>query len=106
MPVIRVFIVACAAMAVCASVRADAAVTGVTGSLAFCLFRVPGDEPGRQRWINLGMVQYVETARNELRIIYGGGSFGAGHEVRIAYANAEEVFAQLERMRQTAAACR
>lgn len=76
------------------------------GSTSFCLYELPGEEGGKKRWINLGIVQYVEAGRNEVKIGYGGGRFGSGYEVRIPVANAEEAFQQIEHMRKAAAACR
>ena len=78
----------------------------IPGSTAFCLYEVPPDDSGKRRWINLGIVQYVEATRNEVKIAYGAGSFGAGHEVRIAVASADEANAVMEKMRKVAAACR
>jgi ribosome-associated translation inhibitor RaiA len=78
----------------------------VTGSTAFCLYEVPSDEPGKRRWINLGIVQYVEATRTELRIYFGGGSLGSGHEAKIPFASMEEAAAIMEKLRKTAAACR
>jgi hypothetical protein len=51
-------------------------------------------------------VQYVEATRSELRISYGGGSFGSGHDAKIPVASMEEALLQLEKMRRVAAACR
>ncbi len=76
------------------------------GSTAFCLYELPGDDSGKRRWINLGIVQYIEAAPTELKIAYGGGSFGSGFDARIPLANADEALATIERMRKTAAACR
>jgi hypothetical protein len=78
----------------------------IPGSTAFCLYEVPVDETGKRRWINLGIVQYVEASRSEVKISYGGGSFGAGHDVRIPVNSMEEAAAILEKMRRVAAACR
>ena len=78
----------------------------VPGSTAFCLYEIPVDESGKRRWINLGIVQYVEVTRTELKISYGAGGFGSGHEARIAIASAEEAAVLLEKMRRVAAACR
>ncbi len=75
------------------------------GSASFCLFEVPSEESGKRRLINLPIVQYVETSRSEVRIYYGGGNFGAGHETRIAVNSAEQANTWLERLQQTAAAC-
>ena len=78
----------------------------VAGSTAFCLYEVPADETGKRRWINLAIVQYVEATRAELKIAYGGGAFGSGHEAKIPVANMEEALVILEKLRQVAAACR
>lgn len=78
----------------------------IPGSTAFCLYEVPTDETGKRRWINLGIVQYVEATRTELKIAYGAGSFGAGHEAKIPVANMEEALTLMEKMRRVAAACR
>ncbi len=78
----------------------------IPGSTAFCLYEIPVDDAGKRRWINLGIVQYVEATRTELKISYGGGSFGAGHEARIAVASMEDAAVILEKMRRVAAACR
>jgi hypothetical protein len=78
----------------------------IPGSTAFCLYEVPSDEAGRRRWINLGIVQYIEATAREVRILYGGGSLGSGHEARIPVASMEEAQLILEKMRRVAAACR
>jgi hypothetical protein len=57
----------------------------IPGSTAFCLYEVPLDENGKRRWINLGIVQYVEASARKSKVVYGAGSFGAGHEARIPY---------------------
>lgn len=78
----------------------------VPGSTAFCLYEIPADEPGKRRWINLGIVQYIEATRTELKIYFGGGSLGSGHEAKIPYAGMDEAAAIMEKLRKTAAACR
>jgi hypothetical protein len=78
----------------------------IPGSTAFCLYEVPTDEAGKRRWINLGIVQYVEATRSEVKISYGGGGFGSGHETRITVGSMEEALTVLEKMRRVAAACR
>lgn len=89
-----------------AGARAAGAQPVIPGSTAFCLFEVPVDETGKRRWINLGIVQYVEATRTELKIAYGGGAFGSGHEAKIPVASMEEALTMLEKMRRVAAACR
>ena len=83
-----------------------APITTTKGSGAFCLYELPPDENGKRRWINLGMVQYLEFVRNELRIYYGGGSFGSGHEARLPIAGPAQLEETLEKIRQAAASCR
>lgn len=92
--------------AVWAEIPAAGAQPVIPGSTAFCLFEVPQDENGRRRWINLGIVQYVEATATEVKIFYGGGSFGSGHETRIPVAGMEAALQVLEKMRRVAAACR
>lgn len=98
-------LVACAMLALLGG-RTAWAQPVIPGSTAFCLYEIPLDETGKRRWINLGIVQYVEMTRTEVKISYGGGSFGSGHDVKIAVASMEEAAVILERMRRVAAACR
>ena len=76
------------------------------GSPSFCLYEVPVDDSGKRKWINLGIVQYIDLNRGDLRIYYGGGNFGSGYEVKVPVANAAEGLALLDRVRQAAASCR
>lgn len=78
----------------------------VPGSTAFCLYEVPSEDATKRRWINLGIVQYIEVGAKEIRIYYGGGAFGSGHEARIAVGSAEDAQQILEKLRRVAAACR
>ena len=75
------------------------------GSTAFCLFELPADGSGRRRFINLGIVQYVDVVESEVRIAYGGGNFGAGHDANVPTASTQDAIALIERMKRTAAAC-
>lgn len=93
-------------LAAWAGIPAAGAQPVIPGSTAFCLFEVPLDESGKRRWINLGIVQYVEATQTEVKIFYGAGSFGSGHEARIAVAGMEAALQVLEKMRRVAAACR
>ncbi|MCK9382858.1 MAG: hypothetical protein M0P95_17580 [Sulfuritalea sp.] len=86
--------------------RATFAQPVVAGSIAFCPYEIPTDETGKRRWINLGIVQYIEATRTDLKIAYGAGSFGSGHEARIPVTSVEEALTVLERMRKVAASCR
>ena len=101
----RLPLILCAALALTAQ-RAAVAQPAVPGSIAFCLYEIPLDETGKRRWINLGIVQYVEATRTELKISYGGGGLGSGHDVKIAVAGMEDAAVILEKMRRVAAACR
>ncbi|MCF8199846.1 MAG: hypothetical protein K9J42_13865 [Sulfuritalea sp.] len=78
----------------------------IPGSTAFCLYEVPVDDDGKRRWINLGIVQYVELTDTKLTIYYGGGAFGAGHETRYTIENPAQALAILQKMRAVASACR
>ena len=73
------------------------------GSTAFCLFEVPTD-PERRVWLNLGIVQYVDLRADGLRIFYGGGNLGSGHEFHLK-ASREEGLAFLHKMQAAAARC-
>ncbi|MDE2583778.1 MAG: hypothetical protein KGN39_00145 [Betaproteobacteria bacterium] len=75
----------------------------VAGSTAFCLFEVPMD-PERRVWLNLGIVQYVDLRADGLRIYYGGGNLGSGHEFYLK-ASREEGIAFLKNMQAAAARC-
>lgn len=80
--------------------------TAPTGSTAFCLYELPAEEAGRRRWVNLGIVQYVEAGRNEVRLYYGGGHFGSGHVARIAVSGAADAQLVVDRIRLVAASCK
>ena len=101
----RWLLILCAALAL-TGWRAALAAPVLAGSTAFCLYEIPVDETGRRRWINLAIVQYAEATRAELKIAYGGGAFGSGHEAKIPVASMEEALVILEKLRQVAAACR
>lgn len=76
-----------------------------TGSPSFCLFELPAAGEKRQ-WINLGIVQYVEAGAGEVKIVYGGGNLGSGHEARVPVKTYEESEELLRRLRQTAQNCK
>jgi hypothetical protein len=100
-----VFLLGAATLAL-VGVQATFAQPVIPGSTAFCLYEVPTDESGKRRWINLGIVQYVEATRTEVKISYGGGAFGSGYDARIPVTSMEEALTTLEKMRKVAAACR
>jgi hypothetical protein len=102
---VRPLLVVCVAFSLF-GLRTAWAQSVLPGSTAFCLYEIPSDETGKRRWINLGIVQYVETTRSEVKISYGGGSLGSGHEAKIPVASAEDAQVLLEKMRRVAAACR
>lgn len=74
------------------------------GSTAFCLFPLPTDG-GTPRFINLGIVQYVDVRTDEVRIYFGGGNLGSGHEARLPAKGRDEAEAILARLRNAAARC-
>lgn len=75
------------------------------GSTAFCLYELP-PEGDKRRWVNLGIVQYLEFNKTEIRMYYGGGNLGSGHEARFPATDAAQVDEILGRLRQAAANCR
>jgi len=77
-----------------------------SGSTAFCLFEVPSEDGVRRRWVNLGIVQYVEVGSGEVRLVFGGGNLGSGHEARIPMASKDEGVAFVDRLRKVAGECR
>lgn len=94
------------ALAALGGMRLADAQPAIPGSIAFCLFEVQLDDTGKRRWINLGIVQYIDATQTDLRIFYGAGSLGSGHEARIPVANMEAALLVLEKMRRMAATCR
>ena len=72
-----------------------------TASASFCLFEV-APQTDRRTFLNLGIVQYVELRTDELRIYYGGGNLGSGHEFRLPLRDNAEGEAYLQRMQATA----
>ena len=51
-------------------------------------------------------VQTCALPISELKIAYGGGSFGSGYEVKIPLAKPEDALVVLEKLRKAAMACR
>lgn len=98
--------VAVAFLTICELVGSANAQPVIPGSTAFCLYEVPLDDTGKRRWINLGIVQYVEATAKDVKLVYGGGAFGAGHDSKIPVSSMEEAQAVLEKLRRVAAACR
>jgi len=88
------------------SLRAQSESTAPTapaGSSAFCLFEAVAGE--RRQWVNLAHVQYVEQRADEIRLYYGGGNLGSGHELRIPAKTADEAAAVIQKMKREAARC-
>jgi hypothetical protein len=75
-----------------------------TGSASFCLYGLPADGDS-QRFINLGIVQYVDVHPDYVQLTYGGGNLGSGHEARIPVKSHDEALALLARLRQSAEEC-
>ncbi len=105
MKALPVLLALCAAGALPLSAPARAQEAGPpAGSSAFCLFPLPADN-GTQRSINLGIVQYVDVRADEVKIAFGGGNLGSGHEARIPVRSRDEADVVLARLRQAAARC-
>ncbi len=88
-----------------ATSTSNASAPSTIGSAAFCLFPLPAADNGNQRWVNLGIVQFVDVLPEHVLVVYGGGNFGSGHEIRIPTKSREEATAILGRLRQTAEEC-
>lgn len=73
-------------------------------SPAFCLFEIE-PRPEQRTFINLGIVQYIELRPDELRISYGGGNLGSGHEFRMPLRREDEGLGYIQRMKETATRC-
>ncbi len=98
----RLLHAACIALA-CSGASAQTP-PGAAGSAGFCLFALPSDN-GSQRWINLGIVQFVDVHADYVQITYGGGNLGSGHEAKLPLKSRDEAPAILARLRQTAEDC-
>ncbi len=84
---------------------AGEALAAKPASSAFCLFEVPASG-GTRKLLNLGIVQYIDLSADEVRIYYGGGNLGGGHEVRIALKSRDEGPALIARMQKAAQECK
>lgn len=73
-------------------------------STAFCLFEMPA-QAERRVFVNLGIVQYVELRPDEVRVYFGGGNLGSGHEFRLPLHGPDDGPAYLRRMQARAAEC-
>lgn len=73
-------------------------------STGLCLLEVPGNS-ATTRYVNLAIVQYVEISKERLRLVFGGGNFGAGYEADFPVKTREEALAQLRRIEQQAQRC-
>jgi hypothetical protein len=76
-----------------------------SGSTAFCLYELPAENGGKKRWINLAIVQYVETTRDEFKIVFGGGNLGSGYEARFPISGPDEASGLLQKLMDRARAC-
>lgn len=92
-------------LAFCLALPARVAIAA-EGSSGFCLYELPDDGSGKRRYVNLSILQYVELSKDEFKIVYGGGSFGAGYESKVPIKNADEGKALMEQLDKTIRACR
>ncbi|BCB28580.1 hypothetical protein SKTS_34660 [Sulfurimicrobium lacus] len=76
-----------------------------SGASSFCLYELPAENNGKKRWVNLAIVQYIETTRDEFKIVYGGGNLGSGYEARFPITSPDEASVQLQKMMDRAQAC-
>lgn len=96
----------CATHTATAQNNDKAATAGLAGggSSAFCLFEVSSKD-GTTRWVNLGIVQFVELNRERVRLTYGGGNFGSGYDNDLPVKSREEGIELIRRIQQTAREC-
>lgn len=92
-----------ATLSLATGVRGEEIANG--GSTGFCLFEIPPVNDRRQ-WVNLAHVQYIELRSDELRLYFGGGNFGSGHEARLPVRGKDDAAAQVKRLQDAARACR
>lgn len=78
--------------------------TGAANAAPFCPFKLPG-EGKMERYLNLTVVQYIDVGDDVVLVSYGGGNFGAGHELRIKVPNRAEGLEWLRKMGEAAKAC-
>ncbi|WP_028452691.1 hypothetical protein [Chitinilyticum aquatile] len=71
----------------------------------FCLYPLPPAEGKPSRMLNLTVVQFVELADRELKISFGGGNLGSGHEVLIPLKNRAEGQRMLDEMAAQSRQC-
>lgn len=78
------------------------------GGGSFCLFEIPAspDDGGKQRYLNLTIVQYIEVGDDGVKVVYGGGALGSGYEVKLPAASREEAEDIVARMQKVASLCR
>ena len=60
----------------------------------------------KRTWVNMGIIQYIELRPAELRIYFGAGNLGGGHETRIPVSSRDEGLAMLKKMQANASSCR
>jgi hypothetical protein len=70
----------------------------------FCAWKIPQDTKP-ERWINLTVVQFIDVGDEEVRISFGGGNLGSGHDIRIPTKNREESVKLLKSMQDFAKQC-
>lgn len=71
----------------------------------FCLYPLPAMEGKPSRMVNLTVVQFVELTDRELKISFGGGNLGSGHEVLIPLKSRAEGQRFLEEMAAQSRQC-
>ncbi|WP_028454136.1 hypothetical protein [Chitinilyticum litopenaei] len=79
--------------------------SGLAQAVPFCLYPLPVSEGKPARMINLTVVQYVDLTDRELKISFGGGNLGSGHEVSIPLKNRREGEALLAAMADASRRC-
>ncbi|QBC44169.1 hypothetical protein C1H71_11925 [Iodobacter fluviatilis] len=69
----------------------------------FCPWPVPGSDS--KRFINLTVVQTIDINDEEIKVAFGGGNLGSGHEIKTAIKNRAEGQKILQEMSEAARRC-
>ncbi|WP_293932812.1 hypothetical protein [Iodobacter sp.] len=69
----------------------------------FCPWPVPGSDG--KRFINLTVVQTIDISDEEIKVAFGGGNLGSGHEIKTAIKNRAEGQKILQEMSDAARRC-
>ncbi|WP_297573528.1 hypothetical protein [uncultured Deefgea sp.] len=70
----------------------------------FCPWKIPSDSK-TERLINLTVVQFIDVNDEEVKIAFGGGNLGSGHDIRLATKNRDDGNQLIKSMQNAAKQC-